>query len=116
MNLNAYDSVTPTFNTTWIVPENKKLYSYVITYYPYYTFLKKYNNNNKCNDYYMAFFKYPDGNRKWYTTYRTKSKAIKVDLSSIWYDKVFNKIDEPTEVNLTIDNTFDDGIVYKIEL
>jgi hypothetical protein len=116
MNLNAYDSVNPTFTTTWIVPKNQKLYSYVIPYYHNYTFLKKYNNNTKCNDYYIAFSNNPDGNRKWYSTYRTKSKAIKVDLSSIWHDKVFDKIDENVEVNLIVDNTFDDGIVYRIEL
>ena len=115
MNLNAYDTVNPIFNTTWIVPENKKLYSKIIPYYKYYTFLKKYNKNDNVNDYYIAFSNEKDNTRTWFTTYFTNSKAIKIDLSFIWNDKIFKSIYYRREVELIVDNEFNDGIIYKIE-
>lgn len=116
MNLNAYDFMIPNFTTTWIVPENKKLYSNVIEYYPYYTFLKRYNRNNKSNDYYIAFSNKETTNCVWYKTYTTKSHSIKIDLSPIWDNSNFKYIEDKQEINIEVDSKFDDGIVYFINI
>lgn len=116
MNLHAYDNVNPVFTTHWIVPENKKLYSYVVPYYKYYTFLKRYNKNNNTTDYYIAFSNCEDIEHHWYKTYLTNSKALKIDLSSIWNNSIFQSITHRRAINLVKDAVFEDGVVYQIEL
>lgn len=115
MNLNSYDSMTPIFRT-WIVPENKKLYSSVIPYHRFYTFLKRYDNTTKSYNYYIAFSNKETSDRVWYRVYLTKTKAIKIDLSPIWDNSKFKNINTPQELSFNVDDKFDDGVVYHIDI
>lgn len=116
MNLNAYDSVTPCFSKTWIVPDNKKLYSYEIPYHPFYTLLKRYNNKTFSNDYFIALSDRLTDDKQWSTTYKTNSNAIKIDLAPIWKESSLNKLYRSTEISTRIDNVFEDGIVIYIDI
>lgn len=115
MNLNAYDSMTPICKT-WIDPGTKKLYSDEIPYYRCYTFLKRYNQTTKEDDYYIAFSNEETTDRFWYRTYLTKSKSIKVDLIPIWNISRLNKINVKQEVNVDIDSKSEDGVIYSIDI
>lgn len=115
MNLNAYDSMTPSFHT-WVTPDNKKLYSDIIPYYRFYTFLKRYNNSNKEYDYYIAFSNKEDATRRWYRVYLTKSKSIKLDMTPIWNQSIFRNVNVKQEISVNIDEEYEDGVVYHIDI
>lgn len=112
MNLNAYDSVTPNFTTTWVVPNNRKLYSYTIPFHRYYTFLKRYNKNDKFYDFYIAFSNNQTKDKIWFNTYRTNSNAIKVDLKPIWNITNFYKLQYPQEIDIQLEDKSEDGAIY----
>ncbi|MDE6285138.1 MAG: hypothetical protein K2M17_05275 [Bacilli bacterium] len=116
MNLSAYDSMTPNFTKTWIVPANRKLYSYEMDFYHYYTFLKRYNPNNRSNDYYIALSNNITEDKVWFTTYQTNSKAITINLRPIWNESNFSKFRVPEEISLSLEEVFEDGIVYYIDI
>lgn len=115
MNLNAYDSMTPSFHT-WVTPDNKKLYSDIIPYYRFYTFLKRYNNSSKEYDYYIAFSNKEDATRRWYRVYLTKSKSIKLDMTPIWNQSIFRNVNVKQEISVNIDEEYEDGVVYHIDI
>lgn len=116
MNLNAYDAVNPIFTTTWVVPENKKLYSDVIPFYSFYTFLSKYNNKTEKYDYYIAFSNSTTKDKEWYRVYKTKSNSIKVDLYPIWNKSPFVNIKRSQEINIEVEDTFEDGVIYYLDI
>lgn len=113
MNFNAYDAVNPVFST-WVVPRNQKLYSYTLPKYGHFTLLKRYDVSTGSYDFYIALSDNLTKDKIWYRTYLTNSKALTINLSSIWDISNFRFMTAPQEISIDEDAKFDDGVVYKI--
>lgn len=116
MNLSAYDAVeNNTFTNTWINPTYKKLYSRTIEYYPYYAFLKKYNNKTKSNDFYLVMLNDINTHVQCRSVI-INNKVIKIDLSPIWFTSSLCKIKERTSISIEEIEKNKDGIIYYLDV
>lgn len=115
MNLNNYDKVEINYNTTWVDPMYKKLYSRELEYHPYYTFLKRYNPKIRNHDYYIALF---DEIREDVVCHdiNTKKGVMKLNLKPIWYNTSLVRLNKKIIISLTIEEKYDNGIIYYIDI
>lgn len=114
MNLAAYDCIKKIdYSKTWVDPRFKKLYSMEIPYYNFYSFLTRYNNNLKMNEYYIVMHNDINSELKIYPTV-SRRDVVKISLKDIW-NKVFIRAPESiTNVTLEVDDIQEDCIIYFI--
>ena len=118
MNLNAYDNVTRKLDKrkTWYSLKFKRLYSREIKFRRFYKFLKRWNENIKLNDYFLAVSMYnTDGT---FTTankdnYSRSKFSIPKELIE---DSILNSIVEDTNVELKLVDNQVDGEVYQLNI
>ena len=114
INLNEYDDTT-TIDKTWIDPNYKRLYSYEITYKPFYTILSKYNPIDKETYFYIVVTDDVIPNKMCKAVMRTKSNACKIDLLTIW-DRLRIIGNEKFAVSITKEDEDEHMIIYKLNL
>lgn len=113
MNLSAYDSVNVKSDFT-ISPTYKTLYAIGLDYRYFYTFLKKYNVQEQCNDYFVVLSNSTDKDNDWKSVYYNKQKRlIKFNLNSIWND-IARYVPQFIAVDLKLIDGDEDCEIYKI--
>jgi hypothetical protein len=114
MNLNAYDNVDESIiNKTWINPRYRKLYSREIEYYPMYCLLKRYNDTNKRDEYYLCLANTTDKNHDWHTTPKYNN-SVKISLSEIWNKSSCRTYVTITYIAIALVDSQPDGKVYRL--
>lgn len=114
MNFSAYDLVKEV-NNSYILPEYYRLYSKQIKYRNYYTFLKRYNNEDKEYEYFLCMCDVPYDNIEWYSSNMDTKGVVKINLKPIWLLSKFRELTAKTNVKLCLESKDEDGEVYKIE-
>lgn len=115
MNLAAYDKVEQNITKTWINPRYNRIYSNELEHYSFYTFLKKYNKENDCFDYFLAMYNKPIKDNKNYNVI-IDNDTVKLNLFSIINEPIFKNITNKTYINIEIVNKQPDGIIYKLNI
>lgn len=114
MNLSAYDIMTDiNYKKSWIDPQFKKLYSYELPKYKYYSFLTKFNKDDNIEDLYIVLY---DDEQEFIKNYQTEEKynVTKYKLNDIW--KYFiNTVLNKRNVNLILEEKQEDCIIYKFD-
>ena len=102
MNLAAYDKVEQNITKTWINPRYNRIYSNELEHYSFYTFLKKYNKENDCFDYFLAMYNKPikDNNGIWHNSQKD-GWEFPVNKSVNSYEKI-EEDTEPVDLTDTI--------------
>lgn len=114
MNLSAYDIMLDVnYRKTWIDPQFKKLYSYEFPKHKYYSFLKRYNKDYKCNELYIVLY---DEEQELISNYSTEEKynICKFRLNNVW--EYFNKITSKQNITVTLEETQKDCVIYKFDI
>lgn len=116
MNLAAYDGIKNIdYSKSWIDPRFRKLYSMEIPYYNFYSFLTRYNDNLKMNEYYIVMHNDINSELKIYPTI-SRRKVIKINLKDIW-NRLFITVPKITmNVTLEVDDIQEDCIIYFINI
>lgn len=116
INWKLYDEVKIK-NINWIDKKYKRFYSRSIPYKPFYTILKKYNQNNNCTDYYLATIDEPVSGYNWHGA-QQKKDFIKYDLSFCWDDvlKSLPMSKQVIEVNVELVEEDDVAAIYYIDI
>lgn len=116
MNLAAYDTIMALdLKKTWIDPRFKRMYSYELPRSAYYTILKRYNNEHNVTEYFIALYDERQPVIKNYTVYRTDN-VKKYYLYDIWEEAGFDKFDRVVNINLIVDDSQEDCIIYKFDI
>ena len=115
MNFSAYDPVN-TIDNSYILPEYYRLYTKSIKYRNYYTFLKRYDEENKTYNYFLCMCDAPTNTLEWYSANRDTKGLIKISLKPIWLLSQFRTLTTRTPVNLVLDTQDDDGEIYYIKM
>lgn len=114
MNLVAYDKIINIdYKKTWINPFYKKLYSYELSKHKYYTFLTRFNPEYKEEELYIVLYDSEQKDIKNYVT-DEKHNIKKYRLNDVW--KYFAHIDRECNINITLNESQGDCIIYKIDL
>lgn len=114
INFNLYDDAVSNLKT-WIDPQYKRLYSYAITYKPFYTVLTKYNKVDKQTYFYIALLDDVIPNKVCKSVMRTKSGACKIDLTPIW-NKLKIISNETISINISKEDEDNNVIIYKLDI
>ena len=114
MNLVAYDKViTINYRKTWIDPYYKKLYSFELPKYNFYTFVTKFNPECNKEELYIVFYNEEQENIKNYIP-NEKHHIKKYRLNDVW--KYFISFNIPSNVNLIVDSEQEDCVIYKFDI
>lgn len=114
MNLNAYDNVDDSVVLkTWIDPYYRKLYSREMKFYPYYTMLKRYNNETKYDEYYICLSAELDDNHDWRSTEKYNN-SVKCNLIEFWNKTSLKNIHKRTYIIVDKDYEDSNSIVYRL--
>lgn len=115
MNLNEYDIVNENFNNgTWVDPMYKRLYSTIIKYKPFSSFLKKYNNVTKQNEYYLLMMDNIHPNMQC-SGVKRKDGIVKIDIP-IWNNTSLINITTKTNVFIEQVDEQDDCDIYYLDI
>lgn len=117
MNLNAYDIVKPRFDVgTWVCPSYKFLYSSIIKYRPYCYLLKRYNNQTKRDDYYIAVLDHEIDNAYRSEIIMWRFDKVRIDIKEIWDKTYLKNYIEMSFIPIVLIEQEDDGEVYLLEV
>ena len=118
MNLNAYDNVKEELDKhkTWYSPKFRRLYSREIKFRMFYKFLKRWNENIKRNDYFLAISMYNNDN-KFYRTERDNYGRLKVNIpKELIEDSILNSMTVDANVDVKLVDAQPDGEVYQLNI
>ena len=114
INLNKYDDVIQ-IKHNWISHKYVRLYSSVIKFKSYFTILKRYNSELKCNDYYLLLSDKPIINKVYKNVICGKNNILKFDLHMFWNKLPIPK-EEDTEIDIELVEEDNDSVVYYINI
>lgn len=116
MNLNAYDLTQDTTNVDgYISKKYQKLYINNIGYYPFCTFMTRYDKETNNNNLYIALLANRHPTAKCYANNGT-AKKLSISLNNVWTEYGFNSVikKEITNIKVNIVDKQEDGIVITI--
>lgn len=118
MNLNAYDNIKEELDKhkTWYSPKFRRLYSREIKFRMFYKFMKRWNETNKQNDYFLAVsMNNVDG--KFSITNKDNYSRTKVSVpKEVIEDSILNSIVEDTNIDVRLVDEQVDGEVYQLNI
>lgn len=118
MNLNAYDNVTEKLDKTktWIDLRKKTIFSREIKHRPYSCLLKRYDAKTNTNSYFIAMLDKPQENKKCKHTTCDDYGRVKINISSIWKETYFTRLENNCNIVCKLVESCDDGEVYSIDV
>ena len=117
MNLSAYDKVEEVYTGAKLNVIYKKLYTTIIKFRNFYSFLKKYDVKNKHYEFYLVLLDNTDDNLNMYSTTYDKDKyRLKFNLAPIWKDANLNRYNSNIFINIEHIEHTDDGDIYKLDI
>ena len=118
MNLNAYDNIKEELDKhkTWYSPKFRRLYSREIKFRMFYKFMKRWNETNKQNDYFLAVsMNNVDG--KFSITTKDNYSRTKFSVpKEVIEDSILNSIVEDTNIDVRLVDEQVDGEVYQLNI
>lgn len=114
INLSAYDNVT-IVHDTWIDSKYKRLYSKSIPYRPFFTLLKRYNNEDNRTDYYLVLSDEVTPDKVFKGVAKSPKKFLKFDLSTFWKDLDIGNIGV-AEISYERVESADNADIYYLDL